>query len=146
MEQFLNKPTSMSSREGEEMNHLLWQHSADWKYVYVWAKRCMQPVSSNSVSLVWSGGWKFEDRRCEDLTNKCSAYRKIVSRIANSRVKNIMNKCGLQKADKIRIMNECCIRGTSVNSGTKHWANNKELNRLLIHIRFYFVCNQRNHI
>ena len=47
----------------------------------------------------------FEDCRCEDLTNKCSAYKKVVSRITNSRVERITNKSGLQKCCKqIRIV------------------------------------------
>ena len=37
----------------------------------------------------------FEDRRCEDLTNKCSAYKKAVSKIANSGARKITNKCNL---------------------------------------------------
>ena len=43
----------------------------------------------------------------EDLTNKYSAYKKVVSRIANSRVRRIKYKCGLQKGYKqIIITNE----------------------------------------
>ena len=39
----------------------------------------------------------FEERRCEGLTNKCSACKKVATRIVKSRVRIITNKCGLQK-------------------------------------------------
>ena len=64
-------------------------------------------VSCNSVNLERSCGCVFEDRLCEYLTKKRSAFKKVVSRIANSRVRRIMNKFGLRKDCKqIRIMNE----------------------------------------
>ena len=34
---------------------------------------------------------------CEDLTNKCIAYKMVVSRITNSSVGRITNMCGMQK-------------------------------------------------
>ena len=40
---------------------------------------------------------------CEDLTNKCIAYKKVVSKLANSGVRKVTSKCVLRKrllADK----------------------------------------------
>ena len=49
----------------------------------------------------------FKDRRCKGLMNKCSAYKKVVSRIVNSRERRMMYKYGLQKGCKqIRITME----------------------------------------
>ena len=75
------------------------------KCVYKEARQCGQWVSYNSISLLWS--CVFEDRRCEGLTNKCIAYKNVVSRTVNSRMRKITNKCGLQKSCKqIRIRKE----------------------------------------
>ena len=63
-----------------------------------------QRVRSN-ISFVWS--CVLEDWRYEDLTNKCIAYKKVVSRTANSRVRRIMNKFCFQKCcQQIRITKE----------------------------------------
>ena len=58
-------------------------------------------MRSNRISLVCS--CLLEDPCCEDLTNKCSAYKMVVSRAANSCVRRITNRCSLQRglsADK----------------------------------------------
>ena len=38
-----------------------------------------------------------QGRRCEDVTNKCIAYKEVVSRTLNSSVRRITNKCDFQK-------------------------------------------------
>ena len=61
----------------------------------------------------------FEDRGCEGLMNKCSAYKKVVSIIANS--------CVRQQVVVIAVAVKC-----------EQWHRTQ--------ICFYLVYNQRTHI
>ena len=76
----------------------------------------------------------FEDRRYVDLTNNCIAYKNVVSWTANSHVRSITNKRGLQKGKNVTILSEFNGPEREIKCSTNSPLNKSIVKRAVRHV------------